>query len=154
MDLTSDPSRVFVSFAGFVVAVIVGLLVFPIKKLNKRKHTTGWITVCVLLLLTGACSFFIYENLRSAHTAKYRKTQVVIGSEFTPEGLIHHSAEPGISNQQMLMDAAGNPAQIWTAASIRANSLRLRLSYLASVITLAGCIITVIQVVDCSTKRS
>jgi hypothetical protein len=59
-----------------------------------------------------------------------------------------------ISDEQLLMDAAGEPSKIWTSRSIRRNSLELRLAYLFTVTMLSGCIMAVVQTLDCLSGRN
>ena len=149
-NVSSDPSRVFVGFAAFLVAILVGLLAILASKFNKRRNTKVWLVVCMFTLVIGTASMFLYENQRERYTGTYEGQRVVIGSEFTVEG--KSSAEPGITVDQLIMDGAGQPSQIWTAESIQRNAFRLRATYLVTVITLAGAIVAILQALECSSK--
>ncbi len=146
-DITSDPSRVFVFFSRFIVAILVGLLTLPLGKFAAKRYAV-WRLVSIALLAAGITSFFGYEDLRSKYTADYQGDQRVIGWTFTYEGWIHKDSEKGITNKQLLADALGDPAGIWTAESIHKASLWIHLYYLLTVITLAACVITLVQALN------
>ena len=152
-DVTSDSSRVFVFFARFIVAILVGLFSLPIGKFAKKPSALRWRLVPVALLVAGIISFLAYEDLKSKYTADFQGDQRVIGWTFTDEGRTHRDNEKGITNRQLLMDAAGDPAKIWTADSIRKASFWIRVSYLLTVITLAACVITLLQAFELQEKK-
>jgi hypothetical protein len=153
-DLTSDANGTFAAVAGFVVAVLIGLLAIPIKSLGYKRHSLIWGGICVLLLGIGLSSLLKYDGERSSLSATYLKERVVIGTQLTANGTIHVKEEPGITNEQLLMDCLGHPEQVWDAGTIRNASRVLRIWYLLTVTALSGCVMTLLQAIACLEKRS
>ena len=70
---------------------------------------------------------------------------VIIGTEFTPLGAEYQQANPDLSNDDLLFDAAGVPERIWKEASIGRCSALLSSTYFLWIPFLVVCLLATAQ---------
>jgi hypothetical protein len=95
--------------------------------------TTLWTIVALAGAAAGVAVLAAHLNVAPSCVADYVGRHVVIGRELTPTGTEYVAKNPGTSSADLLFDAAGDPARVWTAASIRSCQLWLGWGALACV---------------------
>ncbi|HEY2232679.1 MAG TPA: hypothetical protein VGK01_04305 [Candidatus Angelobacter sp.] len=153
-EVGADSGKVFALFSAFALSVIIGVLTGPLTRKRRLKDLKLWSTVALIALILGAMAFFQYHRLRSSLSAEYAGTRVVIGSEFTREGEAYKAGEAGFTKEQAIMDAAGQPAKIWTVDSIHMNAMQLCTAYFLTVMLFSLAVISGIQAYHCGRKRT
>jgi amino acid transporter len=137
-------------FTHFLVAALVGLSFLPISKWSKRKHKSKWWVFTVLSLIVGSVIFFAYQSLRAAWTVDYNGTRAIVGQTYTPDAL-NYKAEilakehRAITNEELLLDYAGQTEHIWLIEEIHRRRLILAGIYVALIAVFAVTIISIIQ---------
>ena len=106
------------AFAALASAAIVGLAILPFVAWRRARRPSVCLAVSAVALGLGVGSFYAAQETQRTCTARYRDRRVVIGTEFTPLGSAYRQANPQLSSDDLLFDAAGVPETIWTAASI------------------------------------
>jgi hypothetical protein len=106
------------AFAALASAAIVTFAVLPFLLRPSTAQPKAWAAVAVAALSLGLGSFFGGEYAQRACTARYADRSVIIGTELTPLGAAYRQANPDLSSDDLLFDAAGVPERIWTASSI------------------------------------
>jgi hypothetical protein len=77
------------------------------------------VTLSIASAVAGAGLLLAHFDAMDGCLADYDSRPVVIGREYTPETAGYVRDNPGLSPSDRLLDAGGDPARIWTAASIR-----------------------------------
>lgn len=106
------------AFAALASAAIVAFAILPFMLWRRVAQPMVWVAAALVALALGIGSFFTGGYVERTCTARYGDTPVVIGGELTPLGAAYRQANPELSNDDLLFDAAGVPERIWTAPSI------------------------------------
>ncbi len=138
------------AFAALASAAIVTLAILPFIVWRSAAQPRVWMAVAVLSLVLGVASFSAGGYAQRACTARYGATPVVIGTELTPLGGAYRQANPGLSSDDLLFDAAGVPERIWTRASIGRCTVLISSIYFLWVPFLAVCLVATAQAVPTS----
>jgi hypothetical protein len=106
------------AFAAFASAAIVALLVLPfsIRRTPAGRRTA--LAIGSAALVAGLASYMVSAERVRACTATYASRTVIAGTELTPLGRQYTAANPDLPRDELLFDAAGDAAKIWTRASI------------------------------------
>jgi TIR domain len=139
---TEGTKRIFATLAS---AAIVTFAVLPFLLWPTRARPKVWAVVAVAALTLGLGSFFSSEYAQRACTARYANRAVIIGTELTPLGAEYQQANPDLSNDDLLFDAAGVPERIWTEASIGRCSALLSSTYFLWIPFLVVCLLATAQ---------
>ena len=153
--LPSD-EKIWLRLGQFIVAVVLGLIFFAVRRWNQPRHALKWCGVALLLLAVGLAAFFRYQQLTLAWTGLYAGDKVVIGSDYTPHGQSYAEQNPKISCEELISDFAGKTEEIWTHASISRRRLILAATFESCLPLFTICLIAVVQAVQCggrTTKR-
>ena len=97
--------------------------------LTRRVAARVWLLVSIASAAIAAVLLWMHFSAERTCVASYNGQSTVIGSEYTALGLDHVRENPGVSNDDLLLDAGGIATLIWTADSV--NGCRLRLSWVA-----------------------
>ena len=116
--VVADPEGGPSTFAALTSAAIVGLLVVPFVVWRGARRPALCLAVSGLALTLGVGSYYGAQYAQRTCTARYGDRRVVIGGQLTPLGSAYRQANPQLSSDDLLFDAAGVPERIWTAASI------------------------------------
>ena len=100
---------------GAIAVVACTILAFT--KGLKPGHYTG---LSMAAAAAGVAALWMYLNAAADCLAEYDGRTVVIGREFTDDAAGYVRDNPGLSPSDRLLDAGGDPARIWTTASIGA----------------------------------
>jgi hypothetical protein len=106
------------SFAALASAAIVAFAILPFMLWRRAAQPIFWVAAAMVALALGIGSFFAGGYVGRACTARYADRPVIIGQELTALGATYTQANPELSNDDLLFDAAGVPERIWTPSSI------------------------------------
>jgi TIR domain len=106
------------SIVALVSAAIATLGILPSLVWRGAARPGTWTALAVAALTLGITSFVASGYISRTCTANYAGTPVVIGTAMNPLGANYKRANPELSNEDLLFDAAGVPERIWTPSSI------------------------------------
>jgi hypothetical protein len=104
----------------------------------------------VLSLVLGAASFAAGGYAQRACTALYDGRPIIIGTELTPLGTSYREANPELTTDELLFDAAGQAERIWTRASVGRCATFVGTTYFLWLPFLVVCLIATAQAVPTS----
>jgi hypothetical protein len=90
-----------------------------------------WVAAAVVLSGVGVGLFAALDRVDSACSVGYAGQVVVGGTELTSEAAAYLAANPGLTREGLLFDAAGEREKVWTRDSIARCYLGMRLLHLA-----------------------
>ena len=143
--LADTETRAASTFAALAAAAIVALSVLPFIVWRGAGRRPIWLTVAVAALALGAGSFSAAGYAQRACTARYGETPIIIGTELTTLGATYKRANPSLSNDELLFDAAGAPGRIWTRSSIDACRTFISSTYFLWIPLLVVCLLATVQ---------
>lgn len=129
------------AFAALASASIVAFAILPFMVWRRAGQPLAWVAAALVALALGIGSFFAGGYVERTCTARYADKPVIIGGELTPLGVTYSQANPELSNDDLLFDAAGVPERIWTPASIGRCRALLGGSYFLWIPFLALCLL-------------
>jgi hypothetical protein len=129
------------AFAALASAAIVAFAILPFMLWRRVAQPVVWVTAALVALALGIGSFVTAGYVERACTARYSDKPVVIGGELTPLGAKYKQANPELSNDDLLFDAAGVPERIWTPPSIGRCRALLSGTYFLWIPLLAVCLL-------------
>jgi hypothetical protein len=135
------------AFAALASAAIVTLAILPFLVWRSAARPTIWVAAAVAALVLGVGSFSAGGYAQRACTARYGGKPVTIGTELTPVGEGYRRANPDLSTDDLLFDAAGVPETIWTRASIGRCSAFISGTYFLWIPFLVVCLLATAQAV-------
>jgi hypothetical protein len=138
------------TFAALASAAIMTLAILPFLAWRTAARPRAWVAMAVVSLALGIASFSIGGYAQRACTARYGEKPVVIGTDLTPLGAAYRQANPELSSDDLLFDAAGVPERVWTAASIGRCAAFISSTYFLWVPFLAVCLVATAQAVPTS----
>jgi hypothetical protein len=97
--------------------------------LTRRIAARMWLSLALLSAVIAAVMLWMHFSAERTCVADYNGRPTVIGGDFTPLGLEYVNKNPGVSNDDLLLDAGGNATRVWTPESV--NACRFRLSWVA-----------------------
>jgi len=103
---------------ALVSSAIVAFAILPFLVWRSVARPAIWTGLAVASLALGIASFVASGSIERTCTANYAGKPVVIGTELSPLGANYRRANPELSTDDLLFDAAGVPERIWTASSI------------------------------------
>ena len=106
--------------------------------------------MAVLSLALGLASFAAGGYAQRACTARYGDRPVVIGTDLTPLGGDYRQANPELSSDDLLFDAAGVAERVWTPASIGRCTILISSTYFLWIPFLVVCLVATAQAVPTS----
>ena len=137
-------------FAALASAAVVTIIILPFLLWPAAARPRGWIATAVGALAIGLVSFFIGGYAQRTCTARYGDVAVVIGTDLTPLGEAYRQANPELSTDDLLFDAAGATERIWTRSSIGRCTAFISGTYFLWVPFLVVCLIATGQAVPTS----
>jgi amino acid transporter len=139
-------------FASFVVAILTGIFFLVLRRFRKQEDAGLWAAVAATLLALTVVAYFWYANLTDSLTVRWHEHTFVCGTELRPEiQKVYGSIISKPLARELIEDAAGDPALIWTDQSIHSSKDLLSISYLVMVPLIGGCIMAASQIVMCVT---
>jgi hypothetical protein len=138
------------AFAALASAAIVTLAILPFIVWRTAARPRVWVAMAVASLALGLASFAAGGYAQRACTARYGDRAVVIGTDLTPLGGAYREANPDLSSDDLLFDAAGVPERIWTSSSIGRCTVFISSSYFLWVPFLVVCLVATAQAVPTS----
>jgi hypothetical protein len=138
------------SFAALASAAIVGLSILPFILWRGTTRPHIWLAAAIAALTLGIGSFSAGGYAQRACTARYAGKAIVIGTEMSTLGATYRQANPGLSSDDLLFDAAGAPERIWTRGSIDRCRTLIATSYFLWIPFLVVCLLATAQAVPAS----
>lgn len=138
------------SFAALASAAIVGLSIVPFILRRGTTRPGIWMAAAIAALILGIGSFSVGGYSQRACTARYAGTAIVVGTDMTPLGATYQQANPELSSDDLLFDAAGVPERIWTRGSIGRCRTVIATSYFLWIPFLVVCLLATAQAVPAS----
>jgi len=143
--LADTETRTASTFAALASVAIVALSVLPFIGLRRAGRRPIWLTLAGVALALGVGSFSAGGYAQRACTARYGEKPIVIGTELTTLGATYKRANPTLSSDELLFDAAGVPARIWTRSSIDACRTFISSTYFLWIPFLVVCLLATVQ---------
>ena len=116
--LAADEHGAAALFSALAAAGIVALMMAPLHAVRGGRTRGVAIAITATGLLAGLAAFTVGGYARRTCTANYGERPVIIGTELTATGLAYRQANPELSNDELLFDAAGNVDRVWSARSV------------------------------------
>jgi hypothetical protein len=105
-------------FAALASAAIVAVAVLPLLVWRDEIAPAAWVVAAAAALALGISAFVAAGYAARECSARYGQTSVVIGTRMTEVGAAYRKANPELSNDDLLFDAAGRAERVWTPESI------------------------------------
>jgi hypothetical protein len=137
-------------FAALASAAIVTLAILPFVLWRSSARPHIWAAAAAVSLALGVASFLAGGYAQRACTARYANTPMIIGTDLTPLGAAYKQANPELSSDDLLFDAAGQPERIWTRPSIGRCSVFISSTYFLWIPFLVVCLVATAQAVPTS----
>jgi hypothetical protein len=106
------------TFAALASGAIVAVAILPFMLWRGSATHRIWIAVATGALVFGVAAFYGAAYAQRACTTRYSDKAIVIGTELTTLGATYKQANPELTTDDLLFDAAGVPERIWTPSSI------------------------------------
>jgi hypothetical protein len=143
------------SLGSFVVRILVGLLLVPILRFNRRRHTYFWFAATLALLAAGLGAFFRNQDVIAQCVTNYASERVLKGRDDTPWTKEQRTADPNVTDAQLLdRQNVSRRERIWTANSIAGCERDIQIWYVVSLPLFALCIMCLLQTIRCSRARA
>lgn len=113
--IAGDASR---GIAALASAALVAFATLPLLVWRSAARPALWVAIAIAALAGGIAAFLASASLSRSCTARYAGSAVVIGTELTPLAADYRRSNPGLSNDDLIFDAAGETERVWTPASI------------------------------------
>jgi len=118
----------WISFQALLVALTAtGLHAILAANLGRYQRLRLWIGLGVFWGALSIAMVLADLSSRSACVANYEGGTRVVGTELRPESQAYKQRNPGLSNDELLFDAAGVSERVWTQSSISRCRLRLQI---------------------------
>ena len=128
LDQTSaNGTRVFAVLASLGLVLLLTLPGVVLREFTGRRVL--WLAVAALGIGAGAGAFWLSSSAARTCTAHYDGRAVIVGTEWTELGQRYVASNPGLSNDDVLFDAAGDANRVWTSASIDRCRSRMAVTY-------------------------
>jgi hypothetical protein len=107
--------------------------------------------MAAVALALGVGSFSAGGYAQRACTARYGEKPIIVGTELTTLGATYKRANPTLSSDELLFDAAGVPGRIWTRSSIDACRTFIGSTYFLWIPFLVVCLLATVQAMPAGT---
>jgi hypothetical protein len=142
--ITDASSRWIVAL---VSTAIVAFAILPPLVWRSAARPAVWTGLAISALTLGIASFAASGYIERTCTASYAGKSVVIGTEMNPLGTNYKRANPELSNEDLLFDAAGAAERIWTPPSIGRCRAFIGGAYFLAIPFLAICLLAAAEAV-------
>ena len=123
----ANSTRMFAALASLGLVLLFTLPGVVIREITGRRGF--WLATAVVSLTVGALAFWLSTSAARTCTAEYDGRTIIVGTEWTTLGQRYIAGNPGLSNDDVLFDAAGAADRVWTPASIDRCRSRISLTY-------------------------
>lgn len=117
------------AFAAVTAVAIVLLAAAGARAWAGRARRQRWLAIAAAAVALGVLSFVLAGRAQQACTALHDGRAVLIGTDLTPLGESYRKANPDLSVDDLVFDAAGKTEQVWTRASIDRCRLQVSSTY-------------------------
>ena len=123
-----------------VAVVAIAACACAILAVSRTLRPALLVGLAIASAMGGAALLWAHFDATAQCIADYDGRLVVIGREFSPDAASYLANNPGLSPSDRLLDAGGDPARIWTTASIRSGRFWVSWGGLASNPLFAICV--------------
>jgi hypothetical protein len=146
-------AKVWLRLAQFVITIVIGLIFIAAQKWRQKRHAKWWWAFSLGFLVLAVSAFFGYQQFMYAWTCNYAGQRVVAGSVYTSHGKKYTDLNPSLSRDELLMEHAGLPEDLWTRESINRRRLALAATYILCLPLFTICLIAIVQSIRCITSQ-
>ncbi|MBV9503901.1 MAG: hypothetical protein JO323_02740 [Acidobacteriia bacterium] len=155
---SSGAGDMWFAYGKFLVAVLAGLLLLPMRIWSAREHAWQWWAVALAMAVGSTAVFLHYNQLLDRWTVPYwRDRRAVVGSVLTPDAqhylLQQTSQGQPMDDLRLLKSYGGNAASVWNSEEISQRENRLVSWYLTAILLLAGMVIAIAQASYCLGRK-
>lgn len=147
--VSDSDGKIWLRLGQFIVAVVLGLVFFAGRRWGRKRHALAWWGLATVFLAIAVAAFFRYQQLTLAWTTQYAGDRIVIGSDYTPQGIAYTKQNPNLSTEDLVFDFAGRTSDIWTRESINHRRVTLAAIYVSCLPLFTICLIAVVQAIQC-----
>jgi hypothetical protein len=162
--LISPPNRLqgeaWFKLAVFVVALVTGLWLIPMKIWSRRAHLWRWWAAAGLMTALSVTIFLHYASLLDRWTILYFGDQrLVVGDEkhLTEDADAYKrrlTTQGPVNDSFLLRQYAGDPSKVWWESDIVKREHVIVAWYMGALLLLASAPITVAQAVYCASSKA
>jgi hypothetical protein len=116
-------------FAAVLSATLIATFLVPLFVARHRLRSLASLTSAAVLLLLGAAAYLYAGSVQGRCIVQYNGRGVLVGTEMTDLGVRFRTANPELTDADLLDDAAGNVATVWTRESIESCRSRVGSTY-------------------------
>jgi hypothetical protein len=116
-------------FAAFLSAAITATSLVPLLGSRHRRASSIALASAAALLVLGAITYVYAGSVQGGCIVHYNRRSVLAGTDMTPLGAEFKRLYPAGTAADLLDDAAGNAALIWTRESIERCRSRVASTY-------------------------
>ncbi len=150
-DISSVQAVSATMYARFLLAILTGLFAVLTEIWKRPKNARLWFFASLACAALSVWSVFAYQGVIERRTTSYDGKQIIIGSALTPVG--ERGMRPGTLPEDLVMDAGGRVAMVWTAGSIRENAIVVFGAYLLVMVSGALCILLLLEAARRAQRR-
>ncbi len=134
-------------FAALASGAVVALSILPFIIWRAAAPSWVWLAAAGAALVAGTGLFSVGGYAQRACTTTYDGKPTIIGTELTSLGKTYKEANPELSSDDLLFDAAGDAERIWTRPSISRCRAFISSTYFLWIPCLFVCLLAVGQAV-------
>jgi len=121
-------ARVLIAVVTGVATSLAGVLLVATSSRIRRRVA---VTVAAVAVVAGATTALLAAGAQRRCTAQYAHDPVVIGTTLTPQAERYLAANPTLTADDLVLDAAGVVERVWTRESIATCRLTILMSHAA-----------------------
>lgn len=147
-------------FAQFLAASIIALMIIPIQRWKTKTDTIKWWSTALFLLIFGIIVLREYYQKVDFYTVQYVMTRTIVGDDenLLPEARankIEIEKRKGIkiNNAELVIMAAGKTETVWKSEVLKERRFNIIVLYICSVSLFTIFIISIIQAINCQSKK-
>jgi TIR domain len=132
---------------ALISAAVVAFAILPSLVWRSVARPGVWTGLAIVSLTLGIAAFLTSNYVERTCTTNYAGKPIVIGTELNPLGANYKRANPGLSTEDLLFDAAGAPERIWTPSSIGRCRALVGGTYFLAIPFLAICLLAAAEAI-------
>lgn len=142
-------------FGHFFLMLLMALFLIPVHLYRRREHLRKWVFFAVVFAILAPAAFFSYSALERSWTCSYANAMVIVGGpgDLTePHGRQYVERNPGITDEQLVYQHAGEVAEIWHEEVIDRRRMILAILHVLFPPFFAAALICSVQAFYCGTQ--
>lgn len=137
------------AFAAFLVAVLAGFIIVAGRRWKIKRHARYWEICSGVCLALSIFAFWVYTYSMGRLTSVCDDQRIVIGTQLTPmaEAAVKH--DPGLTTEELILDAGCRFDLVWSRSSVLQNAAYLLAVYILAVVLLTSCLLSLMHALGC-----